>query len=782
VLGSLNGHVAFLGAAAPTGGDDRTRPPDRSRRRAHRRPAPAVGRPCSPAADSGVRLSPAVPPEQPPKTRPCRPAVVSALVLAGALCLGLAAVPVAPPAMAANGAAAPPASAPSSGGPAPAYRCALNVDTGAFTGAFGTASAIGWLGDHNSVITCLGGTFLIQDGPQGYFVNYGFGLYAGQKTTWRDADGYLPAQVTSFDAGGAAVAITEFADRIDVGGHPYVAVYSRVRVANHTAHALTVDPQPSSSLVPLDTSPDTVQPRKVVDHDYVVVSDRFGASYPWPGAAALTASGGFDAHFEHMRAFWEKQLSAIAQVSLPNASLVDAYKSGFITTQITRSGNHLDTGVNGYESEYSHDVVGILTNLFTQGSFTDAHALLTDVRSAVGAQASYVDGLWTYPLPWAVYLLKTGDTSFVRQNFATSGPAGASAEPSLEEAAHAIAADRTGPMGTMEATQDIDTQGTWTVDDYEALLGLAAYHYIASRLGEQEEAAWASQQYASLLAATNAELTETIAANHLDYLPCSLVQPNTANRCSNPRDANWTSPFGFGAWAWEAGLLGAPVNGPGLTMIDATYTYGFGRLEGLLPADTTGGFPDDFYSSAYNAETGMAGLASQGHRDQGILNYEFMLANTQSGPFSWWESSSAPDPGSPWVGPHPGSGQGASPHAWGIAGANKVLLDSLVAQETSGSLVVGRGIPPAWLRTRRPISVGNFPTTRGRRLALTVVASGRHVTLSLRGTAPGPVRFELPSFVHNVAATTSGTVSQSAGIVTIRPTVHSVTVTLRRTP
>jgi hypothetical protein len=153
-------------------------------------------------------------------------------------------------------------------------------------------------------------------------------------------------------------------------------------------------------------------------------------------------------------------------------------------------------------------------------------------------------------------------------------------------------------------------------------------------------------------------------------------------------DANWTSPFGFGAWAWEAGLLGSPVSGPGLTMIDATYAYGFGRLYGLLPADTAGGFPDDFYSSAYNAETGMAGLAGQSYRDQGILNYEFMLANTQSGPFSWWESSSAPDPASPWVGVHPGSGQGSSPHAWGIAGANKVLLDSLVAQETSGAVVV----------------------------------------------------------------------------------------------
>ena len=209
-------------------------------------------------------------------------------------------------------------------------------------------------------------------------------------------------------------------------------------------------------------------------------------------------------------------------------------------------------------------------------------------------------------------------------------------------------------------------------------------------------------------------LDQTISQNHLDYLPCSLLQPNTANRCDNPKDANWTSPIGN--WAWEASLLGAPVSGPGLTMIDATYTYGFDRLRGLLPPDTTGGFPGDYYSSAYNAAQGAAGLASADHRDQGIVNFEFMIANSQSGPWSWWESSSAPDPQSPWVGRHPSTGQGSSPHAWGIAGADKVLLDSLVAQRSNGSLVVGRGVPPGMARTvasRSPRATSPRPAATG---------------------------------------------------------------------
>jgi hypothetical protein len=379
--------------------------------------------------------------------------------------------------------------------------------------------------------------------------------------------------------------------------------------------------------------------------------------------------------------------------------------------------------------------------------------------------------------------MKTGDIAFVQQNFATSGPAGAAAQPSIEASAHAIAADRTGPGGTMEATNDIDTQGLWTVDDFEALLGLAAYRYIAATIGNATEANWAGGQYMSLLQATDAVLGETIATNHLDYLPCSLTQPNTANRCNNPKDANWTSPFGFGGWAWEAGLLGGSVTGPGATLIDATYHYGFARLEGILPPDTTGGFPGDYYSSGYNAAMGSAGLASQSHRDQGILDFEFMVAHGQSGPWSWWESSSAPDPRTPWVGSHPASGQGSSPHAWGIAGSDKVLLDSIVAQRADGSVVVGRGIPSLWLNSGAPIAVTNFPTTDGKRSSFTIDARGTAVTLTLGAAIPpGKILFELPSFVGNVAATSAGAIDQSSGTVTLGPGVRHVTVTLRRAP
>jgi len=673
------------------------------------------------------------------------------------------------------GPGAPSARAGGGGGPAKRFDCTYDAATQALTGADGTASAIGWEGNAQGVVTCLGGTFFVQDGTDR---NFGFGIYDGAPTTWDDADGYLPAQVTTFHRPGATVAITEFADRVVLGGAPYVVVYSRVAVHDPTGRTVRADPDPSPGLVPLDDVPDAVKAHATADHDYAVAVDRFGRDVPWPSDATLVAAGGFDRHFAHMRSFWNGQLAGIAGVSVPDASLDDAYRSGFISTQIARSGDHLDTGVNNYQSEFSHDVVGILAGLFTEGDFSDAHALLLEARNVVGSQGQYPDGTWTYAWPWAIYLLKTGDIAFVRRSFSSEGPMGAS-QPSIEDTAHAIARARTGPGGIMGTTDDVDTDGYWTVDDFEALTGLAAYGYLAQRLGDTTEAVWASVQYASLLAATNATLQQTIQHFGLDYLPCSMLEPNTADRCANPEDANWAATFQFGKWAWDAQLFGEPVSGPGIDLIDATYAYGFGRLQGMLPAGTYGGFPSDYYSSAYDAGYGSWGLASAGHRDQGILGYQFMIADDQSGPYSWWESSGPPATGSPWTGTHPGSGQGSSPHAWGIAEADKVLLDSLVAQRSDGALVVGRGVPTQWLGRGMTTAVTNFPTTDGGRVDVRISSTGTAVTLDVSGAAtPAPVLFELPAFTGGVAATTAGTVDPAAGTVSLPPGTRQVTVTL----
>ena len=136
---------------------------------------------------------------------------------------------------------------------------------------------------------------------------------------------------------------------------------------------------------------------------------------------------------------------------------------------------------------------------------------------------------------------------------------------------------------------------------------------------------------------------------------------------------------------------------------------------------------------------------------------------------------------SPWIGSHPAAGQGSSPPRMGIANTNKVLLDSLVAQQADGALLVGRGIPTDWLSPGRPITVTNFPTTARHRIGITITSSKGAVTLTLTGGAPGPVLFQVPAFVNNIASANGGTVDAASGTVRIAANVSTVTVRLTRT-
>jgi hypothetical protein len=689
-------------------------------------------------------------------------------------------------ALAASGAVAVGAASASAQSAAP-YPCTTsnNANFQSATGPGVNVSAIGWLGNNEGAVACLGGSFFVQNGID---TTYGFGVYNSSPTTWTNADGYLPALVTSFTSAGANVSITNFGDRVVIGGNPYVLIYSRVEVHNPTSQAVTVDPQPSTGLVPLNSASDQVSPGATVDHDYVVAADRFGGTYAWPTAAQLAVAGTYNAHFNHMRAFWNHELNGITQLALPDQQLVDAYKAGFAYTQIDRSGNALDTGTNGYHAEYEHDVIGILANMFNEGYFTDAHALLDETDRVVGTNTQYSDGTWVYPWLWALYVEKTGDTKFLAQRFSSPGPLGASAQPSIEATAHIIAADRTGPGGIIGETNDIDANGYWVSDNYEALLGLAGYEYLAKVMGDTAEEQFATGQYNSLLQAVNSTLSSTISAGGLNYIPCSMTEPNTANRCSNPEDANWAAPGVYFNWAWNASMLGVPMTGPaGGTVadwIDKTLSYGFGRLTGAgLPANTFGGYPGEgFWSTAYNGAYGAWGLASNNYRDEGILSLEFLINNDQAGPYSWWEGSTPPSTTTPWIGNHPASAGGSSPHSWGIAMGDLGLLDSLVSQATDGSLIVGRGVPNSWVGSGQQVAVSNFPTTEGHRIGATITTQGDSVTLKLTGMLSGPVSFELPAFVNNIASTSAGTVDNGAGAVTISANTHSVTVVMAHAP
>ncbi|TDW92747.1 hypothetical protein EV137_0007 [Kribbella pratensis] len=638
----------------------------------------------------------------------------------------------------------------------------------------GLTSSFGWEGDLNAPIAFIDGSYRLRSRGDA-MITFGVPNVPG-KIKWSNAEGYLPAFVSEYAKDGLAIKIESFADLVVVGGNRFEVAYSRMTVTNTTSAPARL-PRVSNLLTPLNHADTTVGAGQTVVRDYAVAADRFGGTYDWPTAVQLQQLGGFDQHYGHMRQYWNDRLSAIANITdLPDKRLINAYKAGYIYTLIIRDdingAKELHVGENGYDEMFDHDTIGIVSTLLTIGDFTYAR----DYLSTLPAQLQYDDAKWKYSWPYALYLQRTGDKDFIRSRFET-----------IKKNTHTIETDRIdGGTGIIKQTDAIDSHGYWTIDNWSALTGLTTYRYLASALGETAEAAWAKAEYDDLLKVATARIDQTMKQYGLDYIPISMVEPNETGPRKDPRDANWASMFLFGRWAWDGYLFGAAQSGTMFDKIDDTYTHGFERRKDISDSIYNfGGYPHGYFSSAYNAGYGSAALRGEEYRDLGIKSYQYMIDKTMSGPFGWWEGVDYPSADSPWDIDHARGGGGSNQHMWGQSTATKVLFDSLIAEKSDGTVIIGRGVPNEWIRTRQKIGLNSYPVTNGGRLGYQLTTAGKTVTLQLTGNTATPTGYslELPALRNNIAyvAAKGATINQSAGTIHLpRGTTHA-TVVLRHT-
>jgi hypothetical protein len=663
---------------------------------------------------------------------------------------------------------------------------------------FANQSVIGWEGNWYAPFAYLSGSYFARGVPVHYtqgnttycgsmysFGIYTYGLAAGQapaagSVRWTMADGYLPAMTTSFTRNDVAISITDFADKVTIGGNPVELVYTRVTARNDGTSTVTPDPGASGSgLVTLASQPDTLAPGTSATDDYVAAVDVFGSGQALPTLTASQAPS-YDAAYRQMRDYWTGRISVIPRLTLPNVSLPDtnnlaapggamdnAYKAAFVYTRIVQSGDAPFSGANNYDWLLNHDLPGILANRFALGDYTDAQNLLLDGRISEAPNFDekganwYWDGPWRTPVAWADYLQGTNDTAFVAKYFHDDATAPSPWGPSLYTLMHTdYLAQLDSGTGYLKSSFDNDSGGVWLFDDETALAGLAAYKYIATRTGNTAEAQWAATAYTNLLNATNKGLAANESSNKFDFLPCEVNQPVTTDRCNSAGDANWASQALWGENVWDVMLQGGGLNGilgdPAQT--DNLYQMGFARLNGTgVPFPSFGAYTG--YSVALNTAYAAAALYGHDHRDLPITSYAWQIATTTGGPNAWWEANgSAPDPANPWQGSHAAPQFGAVPYVWPMAGQTQTLLQSLVAAgRTAGGqpvLYIGRGVPDAWLAPGQAIAVDNLTASydvhSGRRatygVRLNTHGDGT-VQVTLTGQVPaGDVQVQLPAF------------------------------------
>lgn len=659
-------------------------------------------------------------------------------------------------------------------------QAALSAATASASGALysyqsspGLTSSFGWEGDKDAPIAFIDGSYRLRDHDNA-MITFGVPNIPG-KIKWYNAEGYLPSFVSEYSKAGLDIRVQSFSDEAVVDGNRYEIAYSRMTVKNTTSTAAKL-PKVSGHLIALDSGDDTtVAAGATVRRDYAVGADRFGNTYAWPSDEKITALGSFDDHYAHMRTYWNDRLSKVANITaLPNESLINAYKAGYIYTLIIRDDvdgqKQLHVGENGYDEMFDHDTIGIVSNLLTMGDFRYAKEYL----ATLPAQLQYQDAKWKYSVPYAIYLERTGDDRFVRDHFDV-----------IKTNTHTIETDREdNGTGIIKITNAIDSDGHWTVDNWSALYGLSTYKYLAQKLGESAEAQWAQSEYDSLMAAANAKLDATQSRFGLNYIPMAMDEPNETGPRSEPRDANWASMFLFGGWAWDSYLYGMPQSGSMLDQIDQTYSYGIQRRAGVSDSPYNfGGYPHGYYSSAYNAGYGGAALRGEEYRDIGIKAYEFMIAHSQSGPFGWWEGVDYPNANSPWDIDHAAGGGGSDQHMWGQAMGTNVLFNSLVSLKSDGSLIVGRGVPADWVVNGKKVALNDFPVSNGGRIGYSMKSNKNTVHIVFSGDlgkVPS-VSIELLALKDNIASVNvkRALVDAKAGTVTLPGGTKSVTIRMK---
>lgn len=591
---------------------------------------------------------------------------------------------------------------------------------------------VGWEGDSCPVIVSERGTFHARLGE--IYCRFAIADDTGP-IRWENAEGYLPCLVSSFQQDDVSIEISHFCNKVNVGGHDYSLLYSRVKKTSEGWEAVDMPAAPSADLVRISPEPGPLGRGETQVEDFVTCVDRFGdEDAPWPDVDALRAAGSWDENYALMRDYWNGRLSGLANIErLPDQRMVNAFRAGYIYQLIIMDGVKMHVGVNAYREEFSHDTIGLMTAVIQMGDFDLARRVLDAHRGPLVAPLDYPDGDYKYAWPWALYLLKTGDEKFVRGNFWV-----------IRAIVRASGSQATGPGGIMRLSHALDHPGHWLVDNWSMLTGLAAYKVICERLGERGEVRWAQETYDKLLDACNQCLEGTMKREGIDYLPASMLNGHKDSPNKDSRSAGWATCLHFGRWPWEGYMLGARQEGVMLDHIDATYDWGFDQSRNALPPHTFGGWPG--WCCSYNAGFAMAALRGDKYRSEGILAYQFMIDNAMNGPYAWWEGCGDPDPDSRWQpGLHPKSGTGSCPHAWGDSFSRMILLKSLIDEFADGRVIIGRGIPEQWLEPGQEIRVSNVPLRDLRRFGYELKTSDDAISISFFGDTPaGDTVLDLP--------------------------------------
>ncbi len=413
---------------------------------------------------------------------------------------------------------------------------------------------------------------------------------------------------------------------------------------------------------------------------------------------------------------WRDDLQAV-RLTLPDRQIVDAFRASLGHLLTAQVGTRFHPGPLEHNAFWMRDAayIGLALSRAGHGERTRALALHVPVHQQDGGRIPPIvepNGRLRPVDEWdaqgqGIFLLVhhyrfTRDTEYLRSVF-----------PAISRAIDYLDAlrarnenappPRRGLLPPSLSAEDIgsaDWHHYW--DDFWALTGYAEGAYAARALGDLESEA----RFLTARAALARDLTDSIA-----QVRTAQRQPQIPN---GPEDHGSSSDArGTTAALWPREVLPAlrPLMRDSFALYHDRYVAPYG-----------GAFRHNLDLFWPYAGLGLAqAYLRLGMRDEAWQILRWHLAHQSfPGLYAWAEGVRADG----------GFGIGDMPHAWAAAETINLIRDLLLTED-GDRLVLGRGIPLAWLRTGEPLGIEFAPTEFG--------LAGYRIVGNLRDTGGGGV-------------------------------------------
>ena len=593
---------------------------------------------------------------------------------------------------------------------------------------------------------------------------------------WSLAEDYLPAPTSAWEKDHVEMKIQHFGRRL-LNDKANV-IYSRVELKN-------LDDKPHQLKLLLNGNNVSERAFEVGDfkvhkeNEHIIYTEyeiEAGESVtcdfviPANGVASkeeILKEGGYDRNYHLMKTEIDDKMSGLTMpVSLPDERFVNLWKSSmpymWNATVLTptdlqqRADGGNVAGFPQYDHTFNHDIPNMAIQYTIEGNWELARQIMTGESFKTLSKGrpegnKYNDAGPKFITAMAQYLQLSGDKEFFTEELLSTITNCAHSVSGMRDSQMDESLKGVGAYGLIEKGGTLDNHDNFLlVDNFAALHGFQAYHYICGQFGMQEEKEWSAKIAADLNLCLNDVLESSMKEMGADWYFAYFAFD--INELSINGPGNWLgTSLMMSSFPWNAWLKGFDHGGTWKDHFDLSLEKWMSKAKDLgLPDGSFGAWWAFPAGSVYNAGMAMPLLYSDKYRSYPVKSIEWLL-EVQSVPYNWGESFRMFKEGD-WTRPAIGL------ETWGLGFIRQCMLQLCVSVKADGTIILGRGITDEWLNSGKAIAWKNVRINNNRKIGFSIQKIGKEIHVLIKGDrTEGSVLVDSPMCVNNIASAHSKT-------------------------